>query len=264
MNSARNYIFGRSYNQLFLDKFQGAAIAVSLRKLKSNYTGFAIRVRRSSDNVESDFGFLTDGTLDTASLLSFVAGGNGFVSIWYDQSGNNRNLTQTITGSQPLIVSAGSLIVINGTPAILDPVMKTTSFKASGVNDVLSGFFVGKKNIHNGSPTVWFTASTGHHHFTTNASSISFRHNLTTTSIANILALNTQVILSIFRYSATMMKYYKNTSLIADVALNGALISGEFRFSGAGTYQEVIYYSSDMSSDIVGIHSDINTFYSIY
>jgi hypothetical protein len=43
---------------------------------------------------------------------------NAFVSTWYDQSGNNRHATQTATGSQPLIVSSGSLVTENGKPAV--------------------------------------------------------------------------------------------------------------------------------------------------
>jgi hypothetical protein len=40
---------------------------------------------------------------------------------WYDQSGNNRHATQTTSselGSQPLIVSSGSLVTENGKPAL--------------------------------------------------------------------------------------------------------------------------------------------------
>ena len=46
--------------------------AYSLRKLLTAYTGSAIRVRRSSDNTESDIGFDGSGNLDTSALLTFV------------------------------------------------------------------------------------------------------------------------------------------------------------------------------------------------
>jgi len=86
-----------------------AASAYSLRKLSSSYTGNAIQVRRSSDNTNAEIGFTSSGDLDTASLKTFVGVGNGFVTIWYDQSGNNRDLTQTNTNRQPSIVSNGTL-----------------------------------------------------------------------------------------------------------------------------------------------------------
>lgn len=56
---------------LLLDSYSGAGVAFSLRKLKSDYAGSAIRVRRSSDNTEQDIGFVGN-QLDTASLHSFV------------------------------------------------------------------------------------------------------------------------------------------------------------------------------------------------
>jgi hypothetical protein len=37
---------------LLLDDYPNAAVAYSLRKLRTDYTGNSIRVRRSSDNAE--------------------------------------------------------------------------------------------------------------------------------------------------------------------------------------------------------------------
>ena len=41
-----------------LDTYTGAAAAYSLRKLRSAYTGSAIRVRRSSDNIETNIEYI--------------------------------------------------------------------------------------------------------------------------------------------------------------------------------------------------------------
>ena len=101
----------------FLDTFTGASLGLSLVRLRKEYTGSAIKVRRSSDNNELDIGFVNN-ELDTASLLDFVGSGNGFVSIWYDQSGEGNNLLQTLASIQPQIVSNGSLILENGKPCI--------------------------------------------------------------------------------------------------------------------------------------------------
>lgn len=59
-----------------LDQFGGAAAAYSLRNLSSSYRGPLIRVRRSSDNAETDIGGTYNGDLDVASLLSFTGGQN--------------------------------------------------------------------------------------------------------------------------------------------------------------------------------------------
>jgi len=61
-----------------LDQFGGAAAAYSLRNLSSSYRGPLIRVRRSSDNAETDIGGTYNGDLDVASLLSFTGGQNLF------------------------------------------------------------------------------------------------------------------------------------------------------------------------------------------
>ena len=60
--------YSRPQSSLLLDIYSGAAAAYSLRKLRTVYAGSAIRVRRSSDSAEQDFGFL-NGVLDTAMVL---------------------------------------------------------------------------------------------------------------------------------------------------------------------------------------------------
>jgi hypothetical protein len=102
-----------------LDTYSGAAAAYSLRKLRNSYTGSAIRVRRSSDNTSQDIGFDANGNLDTASMLSFVGSGNGYISIWYDQSGSSPNGTQETSSYQPKIVNSGSLVTDGGKPSVL-------------------------------------------------------------------------------------------------------------------------------------------------
>ncbi len=111
--------FGSAASSSILDRLSvSSSAAYSLRKLRNAYTGNAIRVRRSSDNAEADIGFTTIGDLDTAALLTFVGSGSGFVTTWYDQSGNARNATQTTAGIQPRIVNAGVLDIANGKPAV--------------------------------------------------------------------------------------------------------------------------------------------------
>lgn len=90
--------------------------AYSLRKLRSNYSGSAIQVRRSSDLATLDIGFTSSGDLDQAALLAFTGINNGYVSIWYDQSGNGHNAAGT---GNPLIVNSGVVNKSNGRASIL-------------------------------------------------------------------------------------------------------------------------------------------------
>lgn len=101
-----------------LDSYPNAAVAYSLRKLRLLYTGAAIRVRRSSDNTEQDIGFSGSYQLDISSLISFCGSGSGFVTTWYDQSGNGRNAIQTTAANQPQIVSSGSVLNQNSKPSV--------------------------------------------------------------------------------------------------------------------------------------------------
>jgi hypothetical protein len=105
-------------NQLGLSSSTTSTVAYSIRKLSSNYTGSAIRVRRSSDNTTLDIGFTNNGDLDTATLKSFVGSNNGFVSYWYDQSGNGKIAIQASNSLQPIIVSTGVINRSGGLPAI--------------------------------------------------------------------------------------------------------------------------------------------------
>ena len=105
---------------LLLDDYPNAAAAYSLRKLDKDYTGSAIRVRRSNDNAEQDIGFTSSGDLDTASLKTFVgAGNNGFVTVWYDQSSSNKNIFNTTAAQQPTIIDLGTIQRQNNKPCIV-------------------------------------------------------------------------------------------------------------------------------------------------
>jgi len=112
---------GGGGGSLLLDIYPDAAVAYSLRQLSSTYTGNIIKVRRSSDNTEQEFGFV-DGALDTGSLSTFVGAGSGYVTTWYDQSGNNHHLTMPSPSEskQPRIINAGNLVTLNGKPAVSD------------------------------------------------------------------------------------------------------------------------------------------------
>lgn len=101
-----------------LDNYTGAGFAYSLRKIKSAYTGSCIKVRRSSDDTEQDIGFAAGNVLDESALTTFVGAGDGFVSVWYDQSGAGNNATQTTAANQPKIVSSGTVIKENTKPII--------------------------------------------------------------------------------------------------------------------------------------------------
>ena len=82
-----------------LNKYPGAAAAYSLRCLKSWDDGKrVVEVRRSSDSTTQDF---TASQITNGELVAFCGAGDGFVSTWYDQSGNANDAVQATTTAQP-------------------------------------------------------------------------------------------------------------------------------------------------------------------
>ncbi len=134
-----------STRMVVLGRFKGvldlilaiASVAYGLRRLYGSWTGAAIRVERSSDNAQLDIGFTASGDLDIAALLAFVGSGSGFVTIWYDQSGNNRHATQTTAAKQPQIVVNGVVQTQNEKPAIR---LQTSQLDITGITSFTSGY----------------------------------------------------------------------------------------------------------------------------
>lgn len=104
---ARNYFYNLhpAKQNTVLDSVSNTDIsfAFSLRKLRKEYTGWCVQVRRSTDNALQNIGFNGDGLIDTPGLNKFVGAGQAFVVIWYDQSGLGRNAVQTTINRQPLL-----------------------------------------------------------------------------------------------------------------------------------------------------------------
>jgi len=118
----RRQFFGAMMKQagggaLLLDTYSGGLLGLSCARQLSASATNCITVRRSSDNTEQIIGFV-GGVMDTASLLTFVGAGNGFVSKVWAQIGSN-HATQSTLVNQPTIVSSGSLITQNGKPSML-------------------------------------------------------------------------------------------------------------------------------------------------
>ena len=95
-----------SIKSCVLDEINDVTAAYSLRQLRCDYNGSAVRVRRSSDNNEQDIGFDGNGDFDTAAINAFLGASSGFLHTWYDQSGNGNDATQATNANQPIYISA--------------------------------------------------------------------------------------------------------------------------------------------------------------
>ena len=256
---------------LILDTYPNAAVAYSLRKLRTAYTGAAIRVRRSSDNAEQDFGFVAN-VLDTASLLTFCGAGNGFVTTWYDQSGNAKNTTQTTAINQPRIVNSGTLDVVNGKPAVL----------GDGVNDTLINTTLSLTN-----PSSIFTVvdkiGGGGNFGLTVGGTVAGQFLLSPTgygiyqngpSFSPQYSNNNQSLL-VYKTSSTgtNWEFYGNNTTVTNGGENiGTALGSDLSLfdrggasSRANMYmQEYIVWNSNQMTNRLGIQTNINSFYTIY
>jgi hypothetical protein len=255
-----------------LDLYPNAAAAYSVRKLRSAYTGNAIRVRRSSDNTEQDIGFTALGGLDTTTLTSFCSGTNGFVTTWYDQSGNTRNVVQSTASRQPQIVSSGSIILQNGKPSITH--VASTDLKLStalniGTTHTMLGVIspnaLNREFIGNGGNWSYAMYNSSTKVDTEARKAVGS----TTASFGTGYAF-----FQYYRGGTVNVSIYKNSSLLGGSSFNLASnndfdfksLSGEEldAYNFTGNMSEVVIYTTNQSSNRTGIESNINTYYAIY
>ena len=98
-----------------LDLYPTASFAYSMRKLRAAYAGPAVKIRRSSDSVQADIGFDASGNFDVAAATAHIGGGTGYITAWYDQSGNGWDVTQTSgVAYEPVYSAAG----MNSKPSV--------------------------------------------------------------------------------------------------------------------------------------------------
>ena len=249
-----------------LNKFSGASLGLSLDKLDINYTGSAIKVRRSSDNNELDIGFV-DGILDTASLLDFVGSGDAFVTIIYDQVGSN-NMYQTTANLQGQIVSNGSVILKNGKPCIIRSVNDSGGYKSTyAPNDgaTVKGFFyVGDNGIVSGNKAILITSNNGAGGFflaTEDSSTANIKANVT----ADIIKINGTTITFNSRqetFNATIEQFLLYAELGFNFANNTLAFGFDDTSLGMFTFQELVIFEN--TDDVVAKENNVNSRYNIY
>jgi len=264
-----------------IDVYQGSAAAYSLRKLSVNTTN-VVRVRRSVDNAEADFTAdeITDGTL--LAWVGNTASDNGYVTTWYDQSGNSNDATQGTASSQPKIVDAGVLVEENGKPAL----------KFESAQDLINAY-----NVQELSTIISISSSLDsvteqsvyNMHLGDGARGFSLGYNR---NAPNSIGSTTRDPLFAFYESGedlpnlnqklfTQIGSCASGSAFNNLYINSTIGSQLYncRSAGAGgiaigsrgglfylngNIQEVIIYNSDQSSNRVGIETNINNHYNIY
>lgn len=87
--------------------------AYALRRLFGAYTGAQVRLRRSTDNAEVDVTFDKYGHPVNFDLTTWIGDATAYVTTWYDQSGEDNDLTQTNVTYQPKYDSRNKRVNLN-------------------------------------------------------------------------------------------------------------------------------------------------------
>jgi hypothetical protein len=270
-----------------LDTYPNAAAAYSVRKLRTAYTGSAIRVRRSSDNTEQDIGFTALGGLDTTTLTSFCSGTNGFVTTWYDQSGNARNATQSTATYQPQIVSSGSVLLYGSKPTMqfdgLNDFMVSSQFAYSSA---VSMYYVTQRvgNATGGNPynpdiSIQTTNSNdgGAFHFVNSSlkgASYPFFPNFGNYDGNGNYANGDKYLINFEQTNSVGFNVYRNNSFEGGATTSSSIPSTMQGFYIAhqpyptryayNNFCEIIMWNTNQSSNRSAINGDMNTYFSVY
>ena len=227
---------------------------------------------------EIDVGFSGTGglSLDTQTITNFAGSDTAYVSKWYDQSGNGRDMIQADPAKQPTIVSSGTLVTKNGKPAVYSPTnsvyLGTTLanlYKDYSLLGVVQFNGYGMEWIGGGNNDygIYFVPGTTYHGYNSVLTG-SVGSYMTSTANININVVN---ILEIHRTNATATVVVNNTSSTLIPVSSGLLdefvvnsLSGESEsYNLVGYMQETILYPTNKIADRVGIYANIKKYFGL-
>jgi hypothetical protein len=280
-------------DSLLLDLYPNAATAYSLRKLRTAYTGSAVRVRASTSGAEGDVSFDVNSTISASSTVTITAVGtsglsigqqvtfstfwnaggsnqNVFVTTWYDQSGNARDAAQTTQANQPQIVSSGVIILSGSRPSIIFDAIN--DFMVNNMISITSNFsLIAVINSDSKDFSVYY-GSNKDIEFGTTIGYVLDAYRIQSESSTLIIQPVSLLYSLFFNYrNGTSGFLYQNNSLKGQGNVSGnfelQVIGGRQTQNNLyydGKIQELITYTNNQSSNRVAIETNINTHYEIY
>lgn len=248
-------------------------VAYDLRKISSTATN-CIRVRRSSDSSEQDIGFSGDD-LDESALTTFCSGTDGFVTTFYDQSGNGFDATQATAANQPRIVSGGTIDKVNLKPAMLadgsNDTLRVTGLTGARPNTVFAVYDKVGTSGYFGLFTAGHVLAPGFLLGTTGSRIYQNGAQFGPYSTSNAQAL---LMLKSTASSTSDWKYYEDGAVITNsgetigsvVYERISLFDRSSNVSRCNMYLStyILFNSDESTTNRTSIESDINTYYSIY
>ena len=243
---------------LLLDDYSGSAAGYSVRKLRSAYSGSAMRVRRTAAPFdEQDIGFDSNGDLDTSAIATFGGSDSLTVSVWYDQSGGSNNATQTTASYQFEIYDGSSVITENGKP-ILRGTLAYFPSVISTSNELWS-FAVATNDSHQFSVLFWdISGSRSWNQSADTRTALSYANIGTPSSFKNGSAITA--------LTQDDMYGYLEDQVLLTTGFNQSLTDLGFGLSyvwNCPSVQEIVLFSGAQSSNRAGIEANIMNYFSI-
>ena len=240
---------------------------------------FLSKSKQNAANTLADIGFDSNGDLDTTALLNHTGVASGFVHTWYDQSGNGNNAVQSTNADQPQIVSSGTVLNIDGNPAMqfdgssdhmdmyhadlygqsrLDSFIHYQSSDNAYIlyNDDTGAGGLFSFVVQDGSTSTNIRNQYGSPDLYVNGTQVGISYGTTTRD-----DLHTAIVTNGVSATAGALETHLN-SLTTNWNAFGISPYNGYRLNGK--IAEMIFYNTDQSSNRTGIESNINTYYTIY
>ena len=277
-----------------------AAAAYSLRKVKADYSGDAVRIRRDDTDGEADVAFDSEGNVSNNSLVTVITGSgdtgstlydylrandpdgaDAYVDTWYDQAGSN-DATQATAGNQPKIAESGALLAdglkFNGNSdnfTITNGVSGRSIFAVTNQNiDTTSGGLTGYGQ--DGISSLLGTTATDSYIFISNNNSAFNSYAISidgASSDSGQYASNGKTLSSAGGNLGTYGDIPSDTNSLLSIIYGSGDPANAWTRLGSGitsnifmqgSMSEVILYTSDQSANRFKIESNINNYYGLY
>ena len=275
-NGSVNWVTPTPPPNLLLDDYPLAEIAYSVRKLRTAYSGSAMRVRRTvAPFDEQDIGF--DGVdLDEAAIVSFGGADPLTVSVWYDQSTNGVNAAQSTATEQPVIYDGSAVITKGGNPAL----SFETNLKYLQCASGLDFSDISVSSVYsdiNGGGHILGMQTSNNNGWRLQAHSTGGRIRAGGTNVNSSLSnVSIHTLQTAFAYGGNGTTYINQTGSSTVSASIGTTTSynskigvtynpGSYSWAQGKQQEVVIWDSSSVDiNDRTGIESNVNTYFSIY
>jgi surface protein len=247
--------------------------------LGSFMTGSIHEILVYSTNLTASRGLIEDNINGYYNIFTqSLASGSGYVTRWYDQSGNNRHVTQSTAGSQLQIVSSGSVLLQDNKPCLSSPAGYLTLSRAWGVslsNPQIFGVYKISQRYSYNLTGHWVdlgNSTSANHFLGIGGDSGAFVDifNSARPGYGTFNATLGERYLECYENIGTTTTRYLNTinrgsNTFTPVTPVTLLIGGSnSEFPATGNIQEIIIYATGSSLNRQPIEQNINSYFNIY